>query len=258
MEACAPSAQPFTAVLPPSTCILFCTYGPRGIARSRRGPNRRCAVYPSPEHCKSTHPSTRPAHALQTRNELSTHLAQALPNPDGCHGPPEWGQKVPSRIGSRRLEPRWLQTVSFFVGGADIGIHIFTALLDQIGAAEFLGVGAAGRGHGSLDQVWGLRSGSSLETCRAPFRGVSALSFGACRGICVCGARAAAKIFQTLSRTQYLAVLKMIFNFFLGSPPRGGPGGGSGLPLSEGNRGFGAGSGPDPGGVLYYQFLFWP
>ena len=38
----------------------------------------------------------------------------------------------------------------------------------------------------------------------------------------------------------YLAVLKKIFNLFLGPPPPGGPGGGSGLSVSQGNQRFGA------------------
>ena len=40
----------------------------------------------------------------------------------------------------------------------------------------------------------------------------------------------------------------MIFNFVLGPPPPpGGPGGGSGLSFPQGNRRFGADSGPNPG-----------
>ena len=45
-----------------------------------------------------------------------------------------------------------------------------------------------------------------------------------------------------------------IFNFILGAPPSGGPGGGSGLP---GNRWFWADSGPDPGGNIF-NFCFGP
>ena len=50
--------------------------------------------------------------------------------------------------------------------------------------------------------------------------------------------------------TSDLAVLNMIFNFFLGP---GGPGGGSGLPFSEGNRRFWADSGPSPG-IFNFDF----
>ena len=38
----------------------------------------------------------------------------------------------------------------------------------------------------------------------------------------------------------YLAVPKAILNLFLGPPPPGGPGGGSGLSVSQGNQRFGA------------------
>ncbi len=51
----------------------------------------------------------------------------------------------------------------------------------------------------------------------------------------------------------YLEVLHMIFNFVLGPPPRpGGPGGGSGLSFSDGNRRFWAESGPNPGIFNFY------
>ncbi len=46
-----------------------------------------------------------------------------------------------------------------------------------------------------------------------------------------------------------MAVLKMIFNFSLGP---GGPGGGSGLSFSYGNRRFWADSGPNPGIFNFY------
>ncbi len=41
-------------------------------------------------------------------------------------------------------------------------------------------------------------------------------------------------------------MLNTIFNFVLGPPPPGGPGGGSGLPFYNGNRMFWADSGPNP------------
>ncbi len=51
-----------------------------------------------------------------------------------------------------------------------------------------------------------------------------------------------------------LEVLKMIFNFVLGPPlPRGGPGGGSGLQFSQGNRRCWADSGPNPG-IFNFDF----
>ncbi len=52
--------------------------------------------------------------------------------------------------------------------------------------------------------------------------------------------------------TVILAVLKMIFNFILGP---GGPGGGSGLPFSEGNHRCLADSGPNP---KKFNFYFGP
>ncbi len=53
-----------------------------------------------------------------------------------------------------------------------------------------------------------------------------------------------------------LAVLKTIFIFSLGYASPGGSRGGSGLSFSSGDRGFGANSGPDPGG--YILNLHWP
>ncbi len=50
----------------------------------------------------------------------------------------------------------------------------------------------------------------------------------------------------------FLDVLKQIFNFLLGP---GGPGGGSGLPCSSGNRRFWADSGPNP---EIFNFYFGP
>jgi hypothetical protein len=50
-----------------------------------------------------------------------------------------------------------------------------------------------------------------------------------------------------------LEVLKMIFNFFLAPSPPGGPGGGSGVPFSEGNRRFWADSGLNP---VIFNFNF--
>ncbi len=47
------------------------------------------------------------------------------------------------------------------------------------------------------------------------------------------------------------AVFETIFNFVLGPPPPGGPGGGSGLPFSWGNRRLWAGSDPDPGDTIF-------
>ncbi len=49
----------------------------------------------------------------------------------------------------------------------------------------------------------------------------------------------------------YLAALKTIFNFILGPPVPGGPGGGSGLSFSIGVRGFGADCLPDAGGNVF-------
>ncbi len=51
------------------------------------------------------------------------------------------------------------------------------------------------------------------------------------------------------------AVFEDAFCFVLVSPPPGGSGGGSGLTLSFGNRGFWADSGPDPGGDLFVMFI---
>ncbi len=53
-------------------------------------------------------------------------------------------------------------------------------------------------------------------------------------------------------RKCFLAVLNMIFIFFLGP---GGPGGGSGLPFSSGNHRFWADSGPNP---KIFNFYFGP
>ncbi len=56
----------------------------------------------------------------------------------------------------------------------------------------------------------------------------------------------------TTAVTIILAVLKMIFNFLLGP---GGPGGGSGLPFSLGNRRFWADSGPNPRIFIFLSAL---
>ena len=50
--------------------------------------------------------------------------------------------------------------------------------------------------------------------------------------------------------------LFLIFNFVLGPPPPGGPGGGSGLQLSLGIRAFWVDFGPNPGGSLIFNFDF--
>jgi hypothetical protein len=52
-----------------------------------------------------------------------------------------------------------------------------------------------------------------------------------------------------------LAVLETIFDFVLGPPPPGGPGGGSGLTFSRGNQWFLVDSGPDPGGNVFLIFI---
>jgi hypothetical protein len=52
-----------------------------------------------------------------------------------------------------------------------------------------------------------------------------------------------------------LAVLKTIFNFDRGPPSPRGPGGGSELPFSSGDRRFWADSDPDPGGNVFLVFI---
>ncbi len=51
-----------------------------------------------------------------------------------------------------------------------------------------------------------------------------------------------------------LAVLKHIFNFVLGPPSPGGPGGGFVLSFPQGNRRFWADSGSNPAGNFIFDF----
>ncbi len=52
-------------------------------------------------------------------------------------------------------------------------------------------------------------------------------------------------------REQNAVELKNLFGILLLTPPHpGGPGGGSGLQFCNGDRGFGADSGPDPGPII--------
>ncbi len=53
-----------------------------------------------------------------------------------------------------------------------------------------------------------------------------------------------------------LAVLKDIVYVGLGPAPPGGSGGGSGRPLSVGDRGFWVGSRPDPGEIIFNFVIY--
>ncbi len=106
---------------------------------------------------------------------------------------------------------------------------------------------------------WADRQSSILGVPAAPVARKPLAEGGARRGPPVGGGSGAAGAAQThkigdFRSAQDLDVLKVIFNFVLGSPSSGGPGGGSGLPSSGGNRRFWADSRPNPEGNYNYNF----